>query len=150
VIASAIWHMATHPVDRDHLAENPDAVAAASEEFLRLYAPVTPAREVMRETVVDGCPMKPDNMVLVSFPAANRDPKVFPEPDRFVADRKDNRHLAFGFGIHKCTGMHLGRAEVVIAIEEWLKAVPRFSLAGEVTWTAAQVRGPETLPIAIG
>jgi cytochrome P450 len=149
-IASAIWHLATHDADRELLAGRPDLVPAAVEEFLRLYAPVMPAREVMREAEVEGCPMRPDNLVLVSFAAANRDPAVFPEPDSFVPDRKDNRHLAFGVGIHRCIGMHLGRAETLIGVEEWLKAFPRFSLAGEAVWTSGQVRGPAALPIAFG
>jgi cytochrome P450 len=88
--------------------------------------------------------------VLVSFMAANRDPSVFPQPDKVILDRKDNRHLAFGFGIHKCIGMHLGRSEMIIALQEWLNAFPRFSLAGEVTWSGGQVRGPMRVPLTFG
>lgn len=148
VIASAIYHLAANPGDREMLVSDPEAIPVAVEELLRFYPPVTAGREVMRETEVQGCPMKPGNMVLVSFMAANRDPSVFPQPDKVILDRKDNRHLAFGFGIHKCIGMHLGRAEMIIALQEWLNAFPRFSLAGEVTWSGGQVRGPMTVPVA--
>lgn len=150
VIGSSIYHLAAHPADREAVLARPDLLAGAVEELMRLYPPVTAGREVVRETEVEGCPMKPDNMVLISYMAANRDPAVFPDPDRFSLERGGSRHLAFGVGIHKCIGMHLGRAEVKIAVEEWLKAFSRFSVAGDVTWSGGQVRGPETLPIAFG
>src|SRR5438046_3348623 len=81
----------------------------AVEELLRAYSPVTMAREVMKETTVSGCPVKPGNMVLLSFPAANRDPAMFPDADKVVIDRKENRHAAFGLGIHRCVGSNLAR-----------------------------------------
>lgn len=151
VIASAIWHLAQHDADREMLVANPDAIPAAIEELLRFYPPVTAGREVMRETEVEGCPMKPGNMVLVSFMAANRDPSVFPDPNKVILDRQNNRHLAFGFGIHRCIAAHLGRAEMTIAVQEWLKAFPRFSLdpEGAVEWSGGQVRGPQHLPILL-
>ena len=92
------------------------------EEFLRAYAPVTMAREVVKETTIDGCPLKPGEMVLLSFPAANRDPAVFPDADRVVIDRKENRHAAFGLGIHRCIGSNLARMEITVALQEWLAA----------------------------
>jgi cytochrome P450 len=151
VIASALWHLAGHQADREKLVANPEAIPTAIEELLRVYAPVTAGREVMRETEVDGCPVKPGNMMLVSFLAANRDPSIFPDPAKVVLDRKDNRHLAFGFGVHRCIGIHLGRAEVTIAIQEWLKAFPCFSLdpAGTVEWSGGQVRGPKRVPLLL-
>lgn len=152
VIASALWHLAHHDADRQKLVSDPDAIPDAIEELLRFYPPVTAGREVVRETEVEGCPMKPGNMVLVSFMAANRDPAVFPDPNKVDIGRKNNRHLAFGFGIHRCIGVHLGRAEMTIAVEEWLKAFPNFSLdpAGTVEWSGGQVRGPQRLPILLG
>ena len=100
----------------------------AIEEFLRAYSPVTMAREVMKETTVSGCPVKPGNMVLLSFPAANRDPAMFPDADKVIIDRKENRHAAFGLGIHRCVGSNLARMEMTVALEEWLKRIPEFSL----------------------
>src|SRR5205823_6160450 len=76
-IGSSLWHLATTPADRDRLIAEPELMPSAIEEFLRAYSPVTMAREVMKETVVSGCPIKPGNMVLLSFPAANRDPAMF-------------------------------------------------------------------------
>ena len=122
----------------------------AIEEFLRAYAPVTMAREVVKETRINGCTFKAGEMVLLSFPAANRDPAVFPDADKVIIDRKENRHAAFGLGIHRCVGSNLARMEMTVAVEELLKRVPEFSLDGEVTWSEGSVRGPRRLPIKFG
>jgi cytochrome P450 len=151
-IGSSLWHLATTPADRDRLIAEPELMPSAIEEFLRAYAPVTMAREVMKETTISGCPVKPGNMVLLSFPAANRDPKMFPDADKVVIDRKENRHAAFGLGIHRCVGSNLARMEMTVAIEEWLKRIPDFKLdpAGKVTWSEGTVRGPRQLPVLFG
>ena len=151
-IGSSLLHLARTPADRARLVAEPELMPTAVEELLRAYSPVTMAREVMKETVISGCPVKPGNMVLLSFPAANRDPAVFPEADKVVIDRKENRHAAFGLGIHRCVGSNLARMEMMVAIEEWLKRIPNFSLdpAGQVTWSEGTVRGPRQLPILFG
>jgi cytochrome P450 len=86
-------------------------------------------------------------MVLLSFPAANRDPEMFADADKVVIDRKENPHAAFGLGIHRCVGSNLARMEMTVAVEELLKRIPDFSLAGQVTWSEGTVRGPRQLPI---
>ena len=151
-IGSSLWHLARTPTDRKRLIAEPHILPFAIEEFLRAYAPVTMAREVMKEGVVAGCPVKPGNMVLLSFPAANRDPAMFPDADKVIIDRKENRHAAFGLGIHRCVGSNLARMEMTVALEEWLKRIPEFSLdpAGTVTWSEGTVRGPRQLPLLIG
>jgi len=113
---------------------------------------VTMAREVVREVTINGCPMKPGSMVLLSFPAANRDPEMFPDAARVVIDRAENRHAAFGLGIHRCIGSNLARMELRVALEEWLKRIPTFRLApgAKVTWSEGTVRGPRRLPIVFG
>jgi cytochrome P450 len=148
-IGSSLWHLAKTPADRARLVADPSLIPVAIEEFLRAYSPVTMAREVMKETTVSGCPVKPGNMVLLSFPAANRDPAVFPDADEVIIDRKENRHVAFGLGIHRCVGSNLARMNMAIAIEEWLKRIPDFSLEsrGTVTWSEGTVRGPRQLPL---
>ena len=84
----------------------------------------------------------------MTFPAANRDPAVFPDPDRIVIDRKENRHIAFGIGIHRCIGSNLARMEMMVAIETFLKRLPEFRLDGDVVWSTGTVRGPRRLPLA--
>ena len=151
-IGSSLWHLAKTPADRERLVAEPELMPTAVEELLRAYSPVTMAREVMKETVISGCPVKPGNMVLLSFPAANRDPAMFPDADKVVIDRKENRHAAFGLGIHRCVGSNLARMEMTVAIEEWLKRIPDFRLdpAGQVTWSEGTVRGPRQLPVLFG
>jgi len=151
-IGSALWHLATTPGDRERLIAEPELMPTAIEEFLRAFAPVTMAREVVKETEIGGCPIKPGNMVLLSFPAANRDPAMFPDADKVVIDRKQNPHAAFGLGIHRCVGSNLARMEMTVAIEEWLKRIPDFRLdpAGKVAWSEGTVRGPRQLPMLFG
>jgi cytochrome P450 len=151
-IGSSLWHLAKTPADRERLVAEPELMPIAIEELLRAYSPVTMAREVMKETTISGCPVKPGNMVLLSFPAANRDPAMFPDADKVVIDRKENRHAAFGLGIHRCVGSNLARMEMTVAIEEWLKRIPDFRLdpTGTVTWSEGTVRGPRQLPMLFG
>jgi cytochrome P450 len=151
-IGASLWHLAKTPADRERLIAEPALMPSAVEELLRAYSPVTMAREVMKETSVSGCPVKPGNMVLLSFPAANRDPRMFPDADKVVLDRRENRHAAFGLGIHRCVGSNLARMEIQVAIEEWLKRIPDFRLdpEGKVTWSQGTVRGPRQLPFLFG
>jgi cytochrome P450 len=151
-IGASLWHLARTPTDRERLVREPELMPMAVEELLRAYSPVTMAREVIKETTVAGCPMKPGNMVLLSFPAANRDPAVFADADKVVIDRKSNPHAAFGLGIHRCVGSNLARMEMTVALEEWLKRIPDFRLdpAGRVAWSEGTVRGPRQLPILFG
>jgi len=151
-IGATLWHLATHPDDRARLVAEPELMPTAIEEFLRAYSPVTMAREVMKETTISGCPVKPGNMVLLSFPSANRDPSVFPNADQVRIDRKENPHVAFGLGIHRCVGSNLARMEMTVAIEEWLKRIPEFRLdpSQKVRWSEGTVRGPRKLPLLFG
>jgi cytochrome P450 len=151
-IGSSLWHLARTPADRERLVAEPELIPVAVEELLRAYSPVTMAREVVKETTISGCPVKAGNMVLLSFPAANRDPDMFPDADKVVIDRRENRHAAFGLGIHRCVGSNLARMEMQVALEEWLKRVPDFRLdpAGTVTWSQGTVRGPRQLPFLLG
>jgi len=146
-IGSCLWHLSKTPADRRRLVDEPQLMPTAIEEFLRAYSPVTMAREVANETEIGGCTFKPGEMVLLSFPSANRDPSVFPDADKVIIDRKENRHAAFGLGIHRCVGSNLARMEMTVAVEEFLKRIPEFSLAGEVTWSEGSVRGPRKLPV---
>lgn len=148
-IGSCLWHLAQNRDDRRRLVSEPELMPLAVEEFLRAYAPVTMARQVVKETTVGGCPFKEREMVLLSFPAANRDPEIFPQADRVLIDRAENRHAAFGLGIHRCIGSNLARMEITVALEEWLARIPDFELAdpASVTWSHGPVRGPRKLPV---
>jgi cytochrome P450 len=122
-IGSTLWHMAQHPEHRKQLRDNPDLWPTAIEELLRVYAPVTMARIVDHDVEYNGCPMKAGDRVLMPFPAANRDPRVFENPDEVILDREHNRH---------------------VALQTWLERIPEFELVdpSSVTWAGGQVHGP--------
>jgi cytochrome P450 len=150
-IGASLWHLAKTPADRSRLAAEPGLLPAAIEEFLRAYAPVTMARLVKEDTRWHGVDMKADDWILLSFPAANRDPAQFDRAADVVIDREVNRHAAFGLGIHRCVGSHLARMELRVALQAWLQRIPEFTLddPSAVTWSAGQIRGPRTLPVRI-
>jgi cytochrome P450 len=150
-IGASLWHLAQHPADRERLAAEPALVPTAAEEFLRAYAPVTMARLVREDMHWHGADMKAEDWILLSFPAANRDPAQFDRADEVVIDREVNRHAAFGLGIHRCLGSHLARMELRVALETWMERIPDFTLAdpAAVTWSAGQIRGPRALPLLV-
>ncbi len=148
-IGSTIWHLAQHPDQRRRLVEEPQLLRNAVEEFLRAYAPVTMARLIVQDRELSGCTMKAGEMLLLPFPAANRDPAMFENPNEVILDRENShRHAAFGMGIHRCIGMHLARMELTVAIEQLLKRIPDFRLDGATTWSRGAIRGPRSLPLA--
>jgi hypothetical protein len=148
-IGSALWHLAAYPDDRHRLVEEPELLPTAVEELLRAYSPVTMARVVTEDVKMNGVTLHPGDRVLMNFPGANRDPDVFPDPDRVVIDRAHNRHIAFGVGIHRCAGSNLARMEMNVALSVFLERIPEFSLEdpAAVTWAGGQVRGPRNLPL---
>ena len=153
-IGSGLWHFAQHndevqrlvAVDNDHMLWQ-----TANEEVLRYYAPVTMARKVIKDTEVSGCPMHAGDQTLVTFPAANHDPEAFEDAHIFKLDRENNRHVAFGLGIHRCAGSNLARLEMLVAFQEWLRAFPNYSLdpTQKTTWANGQVRGPRQIPVLL-
>ena len=150
-IGSSIWHLAQHPSDLQRMVNEPELLPTAIEELLRMYAPVTMARIVSQDAEIGGCPVKAGDSVLLPFPAANRDPEVFPDADKVVIDREENRHVAFGLGIHRCLGSNLARLELRVAVDVFIQRFPKFELPNPsaVTWSLGQVRGPRKLPVRI-
>ncbi len=151
-IGSGLWHFGQHPEEVEQLVavDNDDMLwMTATEEVLRYYAPVTMARQVVNDTEVAGCPVRAGEQVLLTFPAANQDPDSFENASEFQIDRAKNRHVAFGLGIHRCVGSNLARLELTVALQEWIRAFPNFSLDPdhETLWANGQVRGPRNLPV---
>ncbi|QFR96927.1 cytochrome P450 [Streptomyces tsukubensis] len=151
-IGSSLWHLARTPEDRARLSASPELIPSAVEEFLRSYSPVQIARVVTRDTDFHGARLNKGDSILMGIPSANRDAVEFPDSDRVVIDRATNRHLAFGVGIHRCIGSTVARLEMRVALEEWLRAIPDFSLAGDdpVTWSTGHVWGPRRLDVEFG
>jgi len=153
-IGSGLWHFAQHPEEVAQLVavENNDMLwQTASEEVLRYYAPVTMARKVIGDTEIAGCPVHTGDQMLLTFPAANHDPEAFENPEQFQLDRAKNRHVAFGLGIHRCVGSNLARLELLIALQEWVRAFPNYTLdtTQETTWANGQIRGPRNVPVIL-
>jgi cytochrome P450 len=154
-IGSGLWHLASHPEHLAYLAslesDDDPRWEFALEEVLRFYSPVTMGRKVVTDTEVAGCPMRSGEQTLVTFPAANHDPAAFENAHEFQIDREQNRHVAFGVGIHRCLGSNLARLELKVAIQEWVRAFPDYRLNPNrpTTWANGQVRGPRQLPVVI-
>ncbi len=148
-ISASLLHFATHPEDQARLRAEPELLPTAVEELLRFYSPVTMGRKVMEPVEVGGVEMKPGDKVLLNFPGANRDPAAFEKPDEVILDRKRNRHMAFGLGIHRCAGSNLARMEMHVALRTWFDRIGPFELADPdaVTWAGGQVRGPRSVPV---
>jgi hypothetical protein len=155
-IGSSLHHLATHPGDRRRLVEALDEPAPllwpmAIEEFLRAFSPVTMARVVVSDVELQGQQLHAGDMLLLPFPAANRDPEVFDRADEVIIDRESNRHYAFGVGIHRCLGSNLARMELRIALQAFLRRIPDFDVVDEelVRYAGGQIRGPRNLPIVV-
>jgi cytochrome P450 len=150
-IGSMLWHLATHPEDRQRLIDDPALIDTAVEEFLRYYAPVTVGRLAKEDVDLHGRCVHAGERVVLPFAAANRDPAVFTEPDELQIDRRRNRHLTFGSGAHRCLGSNLARLEVKVTLEEWLKVMPDFRMAdgAVVEWGGGQTRGPEHVEFVV-
>ena len=151
-MGSSLWHLASHPEARAQLVANPAMInTGAVDELLRVYAPVTIARIVVEDTELHGRCLRANDRVIMPLAAANRDPAIFEAPDEVQLDRRRNRHMAFGTGTHRCLGAHLARAEIRIALEEWLSVMPDFELIDPqaINWAQGQVRGPDAVPIRV-
>lgn len=148
-IGASLWHLATHQEDQDRLVAEPDLIPTAIEEFLRAYAPVHVVRRVTQKATVNGVEVNPGDSIFLAFPIACRDPDEFDRADEVLIDRTQNRHAAFGLGIHRCLGSNLARLELETAVRTWLHHIPHFELQPEatVTWSDGQIRGPRSIPI---
>ena len=124
-------HLATRDEDRKRIVSSPELIPSAVEEFLRAYPIISMARKLTRDVDFHGCPMKKDQMVLLSIQSATRDPRMFPNPADVIIDRQPNRHIAFGASEHRCLGSHLARAELAKAIEQWHQVIPEYRVGAD-------------------
>jgi cytochrome P450 len=127
LVSQTLVHLSRHPGQRRQLQEDPDLLPRAVEEFLRAFSPTQAlARTVTQDTVFHGCPMQKGDRVLLAWSSANRDPAQFEDPDDVVLTRWPNRHTAFGMGIHRCAGAHLGRAIARELIGQVIRRMPDY------------------------
>lgn len=129
-LGNALLLLERHRDARKRLVDDPSAIPAAVEEVLRFDSPVQGLSRVLRRDVtLHGRTLPEGARVHLLYAAANRDPRVFDEPDRFDVTRTPNNHLAFGFGIHFCLGASLARLELRVGLEEWLRFAPDYTLS---------------------
>ena len=118
-----------NPGERQKLIDDPALIPGAAEEMVRLVSPVQSfARTATQDTELRGEKIHKGDTVLMLYPAANRDPAEFEDPDAFRIDR-DPRHLGFGHGNHFCLGANLARMEMRVAFEELLRRLPDMEYA---------------------
>jgi cytochrome P450 len=129
VLALSWSTLAESPELRRRLAEHPDQAAGAVEEFLRFWSVVNTGRVAAQDTEVGGQPIKAGEFVMTLTSAAGRDPAEFEDPNTIDFARSPNRHLAFGAGPHRCLGSHIARMQLRVALEEWHRLIPEYSLA---------------------
>ncbi len=137
----------------DKLLGDLSLMDSAVEEMLRYDGPVqATARVADADLEIDGHEIKQGQMLFVLLAAANRDPAAFPDPDRFDITRDDNKHVAFGNGLHFCLGAPLARMEAQIAFRALFERRGKPKLAGDgVEWGGNFIlRGPKHLQIAFG
>jgi cytochrome P450 len=141
-------HLAENPEHQARLRSEPAMIPAAVEEFLRAYAAVTTFRTCVKETQIRGITIKPGDKVAMSTTLANRDPQEFDAPDEVRLERQP-AHISFAYGPHRCIGSHLARREMVIAMEEFLGAIPAFRLEPgvEIETHLGGIIQPNVLPL---
>jgi cytochrome P450 len=147
-LSYSFLHLASDGGDRARVVADPSSIPGFVEDLLRVYSFITPARKVTKDVELGGCPMRAGQMVYLPLPAANRDPREFPSPDKVDADRPHNRHIAFGAGPHRCLGSHLARRELRIAVEEWHRRIPSYAIDNDAHLTeSGQQIGLVGLPL---
>jgi pimeloyl-[acyl-carrier protein] synthase len=140
-----------HPAELRRLREDPGLIVTAVEELLRFDGPVQRTARIPSEDVtIGGKTIGKGEMVMPFIGAADRDPAQFPDPDRLDIGRTENRHIAFGWGIHFCIGAPLARVEGQIAISTLLRRMPRLALATAEPQhrQSLTLRGLTSLPVS--
>src|SRR5262249_8102868 len=131
LISGSTYELVRNPGLRDWLTEDWSRIGLAVEELLRFVSPVqfTKPRYARRDVDLGGVQLKKGAMVMPMLTAANADPHANPNPERLVLDRRPNRHLAFGTGIHFCLGHQLARIEGACALRALFRRWPKLTLA---------------------
>jgi cytochrome P450 len=144
-----IAYLAANPDQRRRLVENPDLIPAAIEELLRWETPVTAVpRKATKDTTIAGFSIKKDDIVTFLIGAANTDDTRFENAQSVDFEREHNKHVAFGIGPHRCLGSHLARMELQVAMEEWHKRIPDYSIKpGETPIYSPGIREVQYLPL---
>ena len=149
ITASArIFH--EQPQTLAQLKRQPELSASFVEEALRFYSPFSATvRRTTHAVEIAGQSIAAGELVVPLLASANRDERVFDEPDKFKLDRSPNPHLGLGFGIHVCLGAHLARLEGKIVAEQMAERYSSVTLANPQTATVGELGGPKVLPVVV-
>jgi cytochrome P450 len=150
LIGSGLYTLLRNREQLRQLLDNRDIIVSAVEELLRYESPSQHTGRIAREDVdLGGRKIRKGQAVMAIMAAANRDPERFPDPDRLILNRKDNKHLAFGWSSHFCFGAPLARMEGQISFEVLLRRLKNLELTSEpLTWREnSGLRGLTALPV---
>jgi cytochrome P450 len=145
-------YLARHPDQQKTIVADPDVIPRVVEELLRWETPVMAvARVATQDTEVGGCPVAVGQQVIALIGAANLDDDEFANADLVQWDRDPNRHITFGGGIHRCLGSHLARLELRVALREWHRRIPAYSVKPgvELDYTPG-IRALDSFPMVLG
>lgn len=152
LIGNLVYQLLSHPDQWRAVCSEESLRGPVVEETLRRMGAVTGMlRITTREVEIGGVRLEAGKRVVLMYAAANHDPEMFPEPDRFSADRpRGNRHLAFGLGEHLCVGAPLARLEVRCVLDALCQLGDRLRLAGEPKWVPVPtLHGFSELPVKL-
>lgn len=145
-----IWFwLAENPERCQEMINDPENINAHVEELLRVWSVTFSGRVLAQDYELRGIQMKKGDRVTAILPACNFDPAVFPNPTTVDFHRPRKPILAFAGGVHSCMGAHLARLEVKVALQEWLRRIPKFAAkpGTEVEYRPGGVVGPEYVPL---
>lgn len=151
LIGNGTLALLQNPEQLSRLQADPTLMQSAVEEFLRYDGSVQmTARTALVDVEIGGKTIPKGQQAIILLGAANRDPEVFPDPDRLDITRKDNKHIVFSYGIHHCLGAPLARVEAHVAFATLLRRMPNLRLAtNDLEWReTVTLRGLKALPVA--
>ncbi|MFI6908469.1 cytochrome P450 [Nonomuraea sp. NPDC050394] len=152
VTGNGWWSLFRNPAELERLRADHSLLPTAIEELMRWDTPLQMfERWVLEDIEVEGVAIPKGVEVALLFGSANRDPEVFPDPDRLDVGRADNPHISFGAGIHFCLGAPLARIELMESFGALLEKAPKLELVREPVWKPGYViRGLESLEVTTG
>ena len=148
-IAGGLLALIQHPLEIEKLRANPELLTTAADEMVRWAAPV---KHFFRTATADyelrGRKIKNGDSVMIAFASGSRDEDIFPDANVFRVDRKPNRHLSMGDGVHVCLGQHLARLEIRLFFKHFLARIASVEMAGDPAWVEGPfISGMKRLPI---
>jgi cytochrome P450 len=149
-LSGILLYLATQPDVAERIRQRDVNLDRAVDELIRYFGPSqAEGRTAAADVELAGVTIRSGDAVQILWNSANRDERVFDRPDDVDLDRSPNPHIGFGAGIHRCLGLHLAKLQVLVAVEEWLDAVPAFRLSADATveWSVGLDRSLRALDV---